>query len=166
MHIFVVYVDHIKINGVKQPVDIESPEFKALYNAADIVTRSKSGGYYFYFAVDKEKAILLFDSIVLLTVKYKPSLVCKTGNYSTDGRLLVDFFCDVGHLIREKEWECKPLTDKTEWLYRILAEHFVIKRTANSGTFTGGWCSPMKSVCRWSRGTWIINSSALRLLRA
>lgn len=138
LHIFVVDVDPIEENGKKLPIDTESPAFKALERAADIVTRSKSGGYHFYFGVYKERATPLFDSIGLLTAKDKQSLVCKTGNISTDGRIKVDFFCDVGHLIRETQWDCsKPLTDKTECLYRILAEYFVIKRTGNSGAFTG-----------------------------
>lgn len=134
-----VDVDQIKDKqGNKIPIDTEAPAFKALYNAADIVTRSKSGGYHFYFGIYKNMAIPLFDSIGLLTAKDKPSLVSKAGNYSTDRRIKVDFFCDVGHLMRETEWDCsKPLTDKTEWLYRILAEHFEIKRTYNSGVFTG-----------------------------
>ena len=42
--------------------------------------------------------------------------------------------------MRETEWDCsKTLTDKTEWIYKILAEHFVIKRTSNSGVFIGEW---------------------------
>lgn len=140
LHIFVVDVDNFKENGKNLPIDTEAPAFKALERAADIVTRSKSGGYHFYFGVYKERATPLFDSIGLLTAKDKQSLVCKTGNISTDGRIKVDLFCDVGHLMRETEWDCsKPLTDKTEWIYKILAEHFVIKRTSNSGVFIGEW---------------------------
>lgn len=138
LHIFVVDVDNFKENGKKLPIDTEAPAFKTLERAADIVTRSKSGGYHFYFGVYKERATPLFDSIGLLTGKDKPSLVSKTKSISKDGRLLIDCFCDVGHLIRETHWDCsKPLTDKTECLYRILAEYFVIKRTGNSGAFTG-----------------------------
>lgn len=138
LHIFVVDVDHIEENGKKLPIDTESPAFKALERAADIVTRSKSGGYHLYFGVYKERATPLFDSIGLLTGKDRPSLVSKAKSISKDGRLLIDCFCDVGHLIRETHWDCsKPLTDKTECLYRILAEYFVIKRTYNSGAFTG-----------------------------
>ena len=129
-----VDVDHIEENGKKLPIDTESPAFKALERAADIVTRSKSGGYHLYFGVYKERATPLFDSIGLLTGKDRPSLVSKAKSISKDGRLLIDCFCDVGHLIRETHWDCsKPLTDKTECLYRILAEYFVIKRTLGMG---------------------------------
>ena len=79
-----VDVDPIEENGKKLPIDTESPAFKALERAADIVTRSKSGGYHLYFGVYKERATPLFDSIGLLTGKDRPSLLSKTNSISKD----------------------------------------------------------------------------------
>ncbi len=125
LHIFVIDFDEF---------DEESPFFKEAYSLADKVTRSQGGGYHMFYGVDKEKAEPLFDSINLLTSENYKGFVCRTA-ITQDGTNKVDLFCDVGHFIYEWEaWDnAVGLTDKTQALYELIKENFVLSRPMSSG---------------------------------
>lgn len=127
--LFVFVIDFDKIedeNGKKQPIDTEAPFFIKTKKIADHTKRSTSGGNHMYFAINKEKATPLFDSINLLASSGTQSYICKTGAITKDGRIKVDFFCDTPRLIYERqEWEItKGLTDKTQELYELIRDNF------------------------------------------
>lgn len=126
LYLFVIDVDRPKdANGNKLSIDTEAPPFKAAYKDANIVTRSKNGGYHMYFAINKEKSAPLFEEINLLC-DTENSYVCKCGQWTADKRIKVDFFCDTFRLIYEpREWDInKELTDKTQELYELIKKYF------------------------------------------
>ena len=126
LYLFTIDFDKPKdANGEKQPVDIEAPFFIAAYEAADIVTMSMSGGYHMYYGIDKEKSKPLFEEINLLCQK-ENSYVCNCGQYTVDGRIKVDFFCDTLRLMYEPNgWDInKSVTDKTQVLYELIRDNF------------------------------------------
>lgn len=125
LHLFVIDFD--KLEG---QIDTQSIFFQEAQHLADKVTRSQGGGYHMFYGVDKTAAAPLFDSINLLTAEGTPSFVCNTGNLTTDGRNKVDMFCDALHFIYEWEpWDnTLILTDKTQFLYKLIKEHFQLKR--------------------------------------
>ncbi|MCM1149394.1 MAG: PriCT-2 domain-containing protein [Butyricicoccus sp.] len=126
LHIFVIDIDAF---------DENSGFFQSAKNLADKVTRSQGRGYHMFYGVDKNVATPLFDSINLLTSDSAKSYVSSTGNVTLDGANKVDFFCDARHLIYEwEEWDnAEGLTDKTQALYELIRDNFVLKRPMGAG---------------------------------
>lgn len=119
LHIFVIDFDRF---------DENSGFFQSAKNLADKVTRSQGGGYHMFFGINKEAAAPLFDSINLLASKTAKSFVNSTGNVTLDGANKVDFFCDALHFIYEWEpWDNSAgLTDKTQQLYTLIKDNFIL----------------------------------------
>ena len=126
LHIFVIDFDSF---------DENSGFFQSAKKLADKVTRSQGGGYHMFYGIDKDTATPLFDSINLLTSDGTSSFVRSLGNVALDGVNKVDFLCDALHFIYEwEEWDNSAgLTDRTQSLFELLRDNFVLKRPMGGG---------------------------------
>lgn len=126
LHIFVIDFDNF---------DEQSNFFQNAKKLADKVTRSQGGGYHMFYGIDKDTATPLFDSINLLTSDGTSSFVRSLGNVALDGVNKVDFLCDALHFIYEwEEWDNSAgLTDRTQSLFELLRDNFVLKRPMGGG---------------------------------
>ena len=121
LHIFVIDFDSF---------DEKSDFFQNAKKLADKVTRSQGGGYHMFYGIDKATATPLFDSIGLLASNNADSYIWHTGAVTLDGTNKVDLFCDARSFIYEwEEWDNSTgLTDRTQSLFELLRDNFVLKR--------------------------------------
>lgn len=88
-----------------------------------------------FYGIEKATATPLFDSINLLTSDSASSFVCSLGNVALDGVNKVDLLCDALHFIYEwEEWDNSAgLTDRTQSLFELLRDNFILKRPMGGG---------------------------------